>query len=118
MKQLTWIAVAAGWMTLLYSCTKVNGNEQSQNNQENQVDSAPLTGELTPEEMTVEEEAMALHPFNVLLDNMVLVEGGTFMMGASDDDPDAQEDEFPRHQVTLSDFSACAEPSFFLYSLS
>ena len=36
---------------------------------------------------------------------MVGVEGGTFWMGAADDDPDADSDERPRHQVTLSSFS-------------
>ena len=36
--------------------------------------------------------------------NMVYVEGGTFMMGATDDDTMAEADEKPQHQVTLSDF--------------
>ena len=36
---------------------------------------------------------------------MVFVEGGTFMMGASDDDPDAHNNEKPAHQVTLSSYS-------------
>ena len=36
---------------------------------------------------------------------MVFVEGGTFMMGASDDDPDANNNEKPAHQVTLSSYS-------------
>lgn len=36
---------------------------------------------------------------------MVAVDGGTFMMGASDDDPDAFDREKPAHQVTLSSFS-------------
>ena len=36
---------------------------------------------------------------------MVVVKGGTFMMGASDDDPDAYNKEKPAHQVTLSSFS-------------
>lgn len=36
---------------------------------------------------------------------MVEVEGGTFMMGASDDDTEADNDEKPAHQVTLSDYS-------------
>ena len=35
---------------------------------------------------------------------MVAVEGGTFMMGASDDDTEAYDDERPAHQVTLSSF--------------
>ena len=36
---------------------------------------------------------------------MVAVEGGTFWMGSSDDDPEAYIDEEPRHQVMLSSFA-------------
>ena len=36
--------------------------------------------------------------------NMMCVEGGTFMMGAADDDTTAEANEKPQHQVTLSDF--------------
>ena len=36
--------------------------------------------------------------------NMMCVEGGTFMMGAAEDAPDARADEKPQHQVTVSDF--------------
>ena len=35
---------------------------------------------------------------------MVHVEGGTFMMGANEDDKYAESDEKPAHQVTLSDY--------------
>jgi len=35
---------------------------------------------------------------------MVAVEGGSFMMGANDDDTEAYDDEMPAHQVTLSSF--------------
>ena len=35
---------------------------------------------------------------------MVTVEGGTFMMGASDEDSDAEDDEKPAHEVTLSSY--------------
>ncbi|MDP8206527.1 MAG: formylglycine-generating enzyme family protein [Candidatus Electryonea clarkiae] len=34
---------------------------------------------------------------------MVFIEGGTFMMGAQEDESDASEYEFPRHQVTISE---------------
>ena len=37
--------------------------------------------------------------------DMVFVKGGTFTMGAAEDDADAYEWEKPAHQVTLSDFS-------------
>lgn len=36
--------------------------------------------------------------------NMVEVQGDTFMMGANDDDTDADTNEHPAHQVTLSSF--------------
>ena len=36
---------------------------------------------------------------------MVPVEGGAFIMGASDDDADANDNEKPTHQVTLSSYS-------------
>ena len=36
---------------------------------------------------------------------MVNVDGGTFMMGASANDTDANEDEMPAHQVTVSSFA-------------
>lgn len=43
-----------------------------------------------------------------LINNMVHVDGGTFMMGAtSEQGSDAYEDEKPAHQVTLSSFSIC-----------
>ena len=36
--------------------------------------------------------------------NMMCVEGGTFMMGATEEDSTANKNEFPQHQVTLSDY--------------
>jgi len=36
---------------------------------------------------------------------MIALEGGTFMMGSSDDDSDASDKEKPCHQVTLNSFS-------------
>ncbi|MBP5561249.1 MAG: SUMF1/EgtB/PvdO family nonheme iron enzyme [Muribaculaceae bacterium] len=41
---------------------------------------------------------------NNIVFNMIKVDGGTFMMGASDDDTEAYEQEHPAHQVTLSTF--------------
>ena len=38
---------------------------------------------------------------------LIPVEGGTFTMGAGNNDPEANSDEQPAHQVTLSDFYIC-----------
>lgn len=45
--------------------------------------------------------------FNKLAQNMVYVQGGTFMMGARADDSDAWDEEKPAHQVTLSSYYIC-----------
>ncbi len=37
--------------------------------------------------------------------NMISVQGGTYMMGADDDDSEASEVERPRHEVTVNDFA-------------
>ena len=60
--------------------------------------------------VTIEKtEAKIIPPENPiiqnLIENMVLVEGGTFTMGATEEQgSDAEEDEKPIHQVTLSSF--------------
>lgn len=43
-------------------------------------------------------------PIQKLLDDMVFVQGGSFMMGSEEADEEASEDEKPRHEVRLSDF--------------
>ncbi|AEE49159.1 Sulphatase-modifying factor protein [Haliscomenobacter hydrossis DSM 1100] len=45
--------------------------------------------------------------FKEMLKDFVLIKGGEFMMGASDDDPDASTWEKPQHQVRVSDFYMC-----------
>ncbi len=56
---------------------------------------------------SMKEEARKLSPIILnLINNMVRVEGGTFMMGAtSEQGSDAYNDEKPAHQVTLYSFS-------------
>ena len=44
---------------------------------------------------------------DALANDMVKVEGGTFLMGATSDDDLANDNEMPRHSVTLSDFYIC-----------
>lgn len=56
----------------------------------------------SPEEEGVETETFTVNGVSF---DMVNVEGGTFWMGSADDDPDAHDDEKPRHQVSLSSFS-------------
>ncbi len=46
-------------------------------------------------------------PIDSLIRNMVKVEGGTFLMGATSDDDLANDNEMPQHSVTLSDFYIC-----------
>lgn len=54
------------------------------------------------------EERERMRPFRELEANMVYVEGGTFMMGAtSEQGSDVYRDEKPVHQVTLSSFHIC-----------
>lgn len=54
------------------------------------------------------EERERMRPFRDLEANMVYVEGGTFMMGAtSEQGSDVYRDEKPVHQVTLSSFHIC-----------
>lgn len=45
-----------------------------------------------------------------IIDNMVYVEGGTFMMGASEQDKEAHSNEKPAHKVQLDSFSIGRTP--------
>ena len=56
-------------------------------------------------EVPPEEEEIETFNVNGVSFNMVNVEGGTFMMGAPDDDKYADDSERPQHQVTLSSYS-------------
>ena len=56
----------------------------------------------TPPDDPVETETFTVNGVSF---NMVAVEGGTFWMGASDDDGEASSRERPRHEVTLSSFA-------------
>ncbi len=59
--------------------------------------------------LTLGQEQQTLPPIlQELVDNMVVVEGGTFTMGAAANQiNDAESDEKAVHQVTLSTFSIC-----------
>ena len=72
----------------------------------------PVQEQHVAEEMTqtgVEETPAAdENPITKLMRDMVFVEGGVFMMGATpEQDDDAWELEFPAHQVKLSSFYIC-----------
>ena len=55
-----------------------------------------------------QEDAQRRNPeIYKLANNMVYVQGGTFMMGADASDNDAYKDEKPAHQVTLSSYYIC-----------
>jgi formylglycine-generating enzyme required for sulfatase activity len=64
-----------------------------------------LSGTWGDEPVTPEEPQDETFIVNGVTFNMVAVEGGTFMMGASEDDTEADNREVPAHEVTLSSFS-------------
>lgn len=53
------------------------------------------------------EPEIVTYVLNGIEINMVKVEGGTFTMGASGADTDANDNEYPAHIVTLSDYYIC-----------
>ena len=63
---------------------------------------AVTANEAAPPNDPVETETFTVNGVSF---TMVAVEGGTFWMGAADDDSEADSDERPRHQVTLSSFA-------------
>lgn len=69
----------------------------------------PLAGQISMEmqrSMPVIEDASYISlVLRSIHNNMVLVEGGTFMMGSND--KEAKDDEKPVHQVTVSSFYIC-----------
>ena len=83
----------------------------------------PAVAQATPLETPVQEQPVAVemtqteveetpasdeNPITKLMRDMVFVEGGVFMMGATpEQDDDAWELEFPAHQVKLSSFYIC-----------
>ena len=60
-----------------------------------------LEGHWSWEELQPQTETFTVNGVSF---TMVAVEGGSFMMGASDDDPDAYYHEKPAHQVTVSSY--------------
>ena len=66
---------------------------------------APQTSK-THRARSQEEASSQEHRFEVggVEFNMIRVEGGSFMMGSPDNNPDADDDEKPPHEVTLSDY--------------
>ena len=63
-----------------------------------------LTGTWGDEPVNPEEPQSETFTVNGVTFTMVAVEGGTFTMGASDDDSDAYNGEKPAHDVTLSSY--------------
>ena len=63
---------------------------------------AVTANEAAPPDYPVETETFTVNGVSF---TMVAVEGGTFWMGAADDDGEADSDERPRHEVTLSSFA-------------
>ena len=96
--------VTSSDITVLYSILLGNSNAYAQNADVNG------DGEITATDITViynillsgEPSSVMEYIVNGVSFKMVKVEGGTFMMGAADDDPQALGDEKPAHQVTLT----------------
>ena len=63
-----------------------------------------LNGSWPDEPVTPEEPQTETFTVNGVSFTMVTVEGGTFTMGASDDDSEADDNEKPAHLVTLSSY--------------
>ena len=62
-------------------------------------------GNKPPTEANPTKGKPSLHPeIQKLLDDMVFVRGGSFMMGSEDTDKEASDDEKPRHEVRLNDY--------------
>ena len=79
--------------------------EEKEEKQEKQIKTASKkSGGLSPRWLssaTIEQKRI----LGALIENMVKVEGGTFIMGAtSEQGSDAESDEKPTHRVTLSDY--------------
>lgn len=70
-------------------------------------DVATLIDYLLNEHWPDEEPETVTYVLNGIEINMVRVEGGTFTMGASGNDVEASDDEYPAHIVTLSPYYIC-----------
>lgn len=63
------------------------------------------TGSQTTITFIIKESVNEMFTVNGVSFKMVAVEGGTFTMGATDDDTEAWDNEKPAHQVTLSSYA-------------
>ena len=66
-----------------------------------------LTGSWNDEPTGPSDGDVVTYYMNGIAINMVYVEGGTFWMGASGTDTEANANEYPAHQVTLSPYYIC-----------
>lgn len=66
-----------------------------------------LSGSWNDEPTGPSDGDVVTYYMNGIAINMVYVEGGTFWMGASGTDTDANANEYPAHQVTLSPYYIC-----------
>lgn len=62
------------------------------------------TSSSTPQETVSTDKSILTFTVKDVSFNMIKVDGGTFMMGAYDSDSEAEKNEKPRHEVTLSDY--------------
>ncbi len=99
-------SVTAADVTALYNCLLSSDSSSLVNgdvNGDGYITSADVT-EVYNIILNGQEPEMTEYTVGGVTFKMVEVDGGTFMMGAMDGDENALEDEFPVHQVTLSNF--------------
>ncbi|MBO4739966.1 MAG: formylglycine-generating enzyme family protein [Bacteroidales bacterium] len=83
-------------MLLFTACKKDKTKEDSKDN----------SGE-TPIPAAALDIHTGIAVIDALANDMVMVQGGTFQMGAASGDAEARDNEKPQHSVTLSDFYIC-----------
>ena len=86
---------------LLFAACK---KQETQNDENNNTNTTNGGGDTPTTGLTINTGVACI---DALAENMVKVNGGTFLMGAIDTDDDAWNNERPQHSVTVSDFYIC-----------
>ena len=115
---VTVSVIGSGAVTLYVNGEAVDNPHMAIRGDEDYTITAYATAQLSGKEMSQSKEQTITIPARIDLSEnsetftvngvsftMVSVEGGTFMMGAEEQDSEARDNERPVHQVTLSDYS-------------